>query len=607
MKKWIAVFTALVLMVSFCVTAQAASFQVTSDPAALSEGGLVNAAVVIYNDSSTVMQNIGISGQGVNYTSSDSIAPGSSMTLRLSNLAVGTDQLGQEMIFLVSWVQDGMQRTQQAVLVVQRGEPAEPLTAVCTPSKTSATTGDQVKLTYALTNHSAYPITDVTVKDNIAPDTAIAEGQVIQPGQTVKYEYKFTMGTEDARSAATINYTLNGSKQTLKLEDIKILYAQVSMDVVVTPETPTEEGTLFLINLTNTGNQTIKNVLITDENGAKVNQDGFTLEAGGIRSCSYMVDTDELRYVSFTIKGVDALGNAFETQTAEYAARPYVDPQLVSLSMVSRITRPMSDSGKLTVEFTVQNDSQVEITDAVIMETSLGELVQIGTLSSGTVTVEKEIVLSGAQQLEFILSAHDPSGAPHTAVCKMDVDYAKNSVTEQQTPNAPQQGGESSFTEAKVENISDTLFTILIVLVIVMVLCGVALVVLTIMERKIRRKRQEEDREREEARRRVQNRRTMGADRELQWPEQTRGVKPAHRSQQPQYRQEFQQARPQAPQQAAPQQTQQHQMPRQSVSQPQPKQQVRDVPLFDGSQDTTQRNAVRRQIRHVTPQDQDDE
>lgn len=480
MRRVISAICILVMMMAASTTALAATVQVATEPAQLTSAGTVKIKFSIANDSAYEMRNINISGFGVSGSDtlfSQVVPPNGALNFSLNGIEISEDMLGQTLTYTLTWNENGQQKSKDVGVKVGTQQALE-MTATRTASKTSGKEGDKIILTYTLNNPGTLSMTDITVKDSIAGNTAVASGLSIEPGASRTVTYEYTLGKQDASSQPTVTYKLNGEGKALTIDALAILVVNVQLDVAVATNDPTPEGVLFTLVLTNKGNQTINKIVVKDELGNSVNEDSFTLEAGKEKTLSYTVPTTELRNVSFTITGTDASGQPYENKTTGYEVKPYVDPGNVSLSLVATVLQPLSDSGRMQVRFAVQNNSNVDITDAVISETELGTLETIDILPLGETVVEKELLVGDPRELEFTLTASDPSGAQHTNQAKVTAAYV---ALASPTPVVTDDEGEEG---AAAGGMSDTLITVLIVLAALMAVAGIALLALSIYERK---------------------------------------------------------------------------------------------------------------------------
>ena len=485
MKRVISAICILAVVLAVSTSALAAAVVVTSDPQQLDSAGTVKISFTISNDSSYEMRNINISGYGL--TGSQElqglvIAPGGERSFYLPNVQVIDDMLGQPLSYTLAWTENGDNRSKSVSVTVEGPKQALEMTATRAADKTSGKEGDKITLTYTLNNPGEVEMTNISITDSGLKQSPIATGLTLQPGsQPLKVTYEYTLGKADAVSQPIITYKLNGEGKTYMLPDkltLEVLkVAKLEVDVVKSDPTP--DGVTFTLTLRNTGNQAVNGIRVADELGGKVNSQAFKLDVGAEKTLdAYLIpNPSALRNVSFIITGEDEQGQSTQLgKTESYEVWPYVDPSHVSLSLTATAKQPLSDSGRLQVRFAIQNNSNVEMTNAVIAEDQLGTLETTDILQLGETVVEKELLVGEPRELHFTLTASDPSGAQHSFQATLT---AAHEVQATPTP-VPEENGE----EEPQTSMSGTLITVLIVLAALMAVAGIALLALSIYERR---------------------------------------------------------------------------------------------------------------------------
>lgn len=492
MKKTVAAVLALLLTFLICPAALAqVDIQVSPSPQVLTEPGFVSMTFRVMNTSANSMENIGISGYGISGSKDltpGPIVPTQGLNFSLQNIEVVAGMVGQPLEFTLHWTENGAAMSQSVSVSLSGTTAVAPdMTGKVTADKASGAEGDKIKLTYALTNPAAVPMTNVVLKDTLAADKDIAGNATIAAGETKEFTYEYTLGSADAKSTPTVTYQVNGENKSLTIAPLTVSVVSIKLNTVVSQGETTPEGTQFSIVLRNEGNQTISKIQVTDEQGNKVNKDTFSLASGKEESLTYNVVTDTLRNVAFTITGIDAQNQPYENKTKSYAVTPYVDPSTISISLLTAVVQPLSDSGRIVVKFTVQNNSATELQEAVISEAEYGVVETIGVLAAGEYSVEKELLIGGPRELQFTLTAKDPSGAAHTYDSKLNAAYVTLAT---ETPAAPTDAAPEVTPEpaAQPTGISGTLLTVLIVLAVLMAVAGIALLALSMYEKKNNRR-----------------------------------------------------------------------------------------------------------------------
>ncbi|MDR1620170.1 MAG: hypothetical protein LBS18_05870 [Clostridiales bacterium] len=486
MKKVISTICVFMFFILAASVAYAAEITITANPSTLSAPGYVNISFSVINDSGYTITDMKIRGYRVG-DDDDSLAgqelpPAKALYFSVQNAQITQDMLGQPIVYTFYWTENGAQRSKETIVTVGLSADGVPPTPVAnemtgsrTASKLTGRDGEKITLTYTLKNPGTASMTNISVSDGIAGSTPIKSGITLEGGGSTAVTYEYTLGAQDATSEPVITYTVSGENKTLRLDKLTIAVVNVNISTTVSMADPTQEGVLFTITLTNSGNQTISDINVQDDLGTKVNTDNITLQAGQESVMSTTIKSDTLRNVSFTITGKDATGQPYEDKTQSYEVRPYVDPSNVSLQLYTTIVENLDENGNMKIRFTIKNDSQVEIVNATISEKLLGNVITtMPVLQPGETAQDVDLKIGEPRELEFMLLAYDPSGVERTYTSTITAAY-----TPTLTP-APISTGEP----ASAGGMSDTLVTVLIVLAVLMAVAGIALLALSLYERK---------------------------------------------------------------------------------------------------------------------------
>lgn len=490
--------TAIVIAIFMLVTllpagARAAQFTSSSDPLAVpAEGGSVTLSVTIYNDAQYSMENIVIKNNGsalFSGTSGTEIAPEQSVTFQ-QTVTVPASLVGQPINFEVTWTENGEAKsdTFSAVVLNSGGTAATMLSATRTASSPQASQGEVITLTYTLVNNGVTPISGVAITDKeIGGKTPMVKDVVVQPGVPYVYTYTYTMGHSTVTSTPVITFLqADGTTGTITIEDKTLGMVKSKISIEVQQGAPAEEGQVFKLILTNNGNQKISKIKITDELGNAVTSDAFALAIGESTSFSYTVPTDGERNVVFYINGQDATGTAYSDHTETYTVRKYIDPSLIGISFRAEVSQPLDASGSISINFYVENNGSLEMRNLVLSEAEYGVLYQLGSVPQGTQTINQRMNAGTPRELSFTLTIEDPSGNLYTYNAYITAGYVGVESEATPAPDVEVQGGD--LVSEVGGSISSALRTVLIVLVVLTVIAGVALMMLTSLEKEERKR-----------------------------------------------------------------------------------------------------------------------
>ncbi len=494
LKKRLCALAAAALCLCLCTSAFAAEITGSSTPESLSASGNVTFTFAIHNDSAATMTDIRIRYNGSEFftTAGVSIEPGASQSFTSSPLTVPEALIGQPIPFEVTWLEDGAVRSAQPTITVQSAvnDPLSQLpqnaslTATRTVSASQASTGEVITLTYTVTNSGVTPITGVSITDKeIGGREPMVKDVTIQPGVPYVFTYDYTMGRSTVTSSPVIAYLLpDGTEGKVTVSERVLGMINSRLSVAVEQGVASEEGQTFTLTLTNDGNQRISKIKITDELGSSV-AETFQLAIGESKTLTYTVPTTEARNVVFNIVGEDGVGQQYSDKTQSYAVRKYIDPSLIGIDFSAAVVETLNSAGSITVNFTVTNTGSLTMEDMVLRESEYGEIYRLDTFAPGTQTINQKVNVSTPRDLTFTLEIADPSGNLYTYTAYITADYVGTAASTDETPAIETP---ADLVAEVGSSVSSALRTVLIVLAVLTVVAGVALVILSALEKKER-------------------------------------------------------------------------------------------------------------------------
>lgn len=494
LKKRLCALAAAALCLCLCTSAFAAEITGSSTPESLSASGNVTFTFAIHNDSAATMTDIRIRYNGSEFftTAGVSIEPGASQSFTSSPLTVPEALIGQPIPFEVTWLEDGAARSAQPTITVQSAvnDPLSQLpqnaslTATRTVSASQASTGEVITLTYTVTNSGVTPITGVSITDKeIGGREPMVKDVTIQPGVPYVFTYDYTMGRSTVTSSPVIAYLLpDGTEGKVTVSERVLGMINSRLSVAVEQGVASEEGQTFTLTLTNDGNQRISKIKITDELGSSV-AETFQLAIGESRTLTYTVPTTEARNVVFNIVGEDGVGQQYSDKTQSYAVRKYIDPSLIGIDFSAAVVETLNSAGSITVNFTVTNTGSLTMEDMVLRESEYGEIYRLDTFAPGTQTINQKVNVGTPRDLTFTLEIADPSGNLYTYTAYITADYVGTAASTDETPAIETP---ADLVAEVGSSVSSALRTVLIVLAVLTFVAGVALVILSALEKKER-------------------------------------------------------------------------------------------------------------------------
>ncbi|MBQ6703842.1 MAG: hypothetical protein IJN08_03410, partial [Clostridia bacterium] len=368
-------------------------------------------------------------------------------------------------------------------------------------SSKQASPGEEITLTYTINNTGMTPVTVKSLVDRAigGKESILKESIVIEGGAKHELQYVYKMGRNTVESVPVVTYKdeATGEEGTAEASPITLGMISSKISVEVIQGEATANGVMFTLNLTNNGNQRISGIVITDDQGNRVNPEAFALAVGESRQLTYNVLTDAERYVVFNLSGETASGDDYEDNTKSYVVRKYIDPSLLGIQLTASVTETLNSAGSVEIQFDINNTGTMEMKDLIISEVTveiaedgteqqkLNELYRTETVPTGTFSTPVTLYVGQPRDLVFLVEMKDPAGNPYTYNTYITAEYLGVGDVEE-TPVA-QQNAINTLGASVGDSISRALTIAMIVLGALVVISIIAMIILSALEKKQRR------------------------------------------------------------------------------------------------------------------------
>ena len=297
-------------------------------------------------------------------------------------------------------------------LIYSGAEPELTVNRVITP--TTAQKGQEVSISYDITNTGTADVTGVTIKEN--PSVSSKSGVIdsIAPGDTGSYTFTVVMNKKDLTSSATISYKSGGKTYTTKVGAETIKYGEVKLSATLKADkkggAPGETVKLTL-TLKNSGNLDFTNVTVTDQTLGTVFS-GETVKAGETVTLEKELTISDTMDLQFTVKAENGTTEGVETATGRVKVIATDPTQQIVLGVDAESDRVQvyKIPGQVRFKVVVHNNSAVEVKDIDVkaVGTTLYHFDSIPAGESASFIRDTEISMAGTFQ--FTASCKDQLG-----------------------------------------------------------------------------------------------------------------------------------------------------------------------------------------------------
>ena len=291
------------------------------------------------------------------------------------------------------------------------------ITVKRTIAPTTAQKGQEVSVTYEVTNTGDVDVSSVNIKENSAISSKSGTIESIAVGETQSYTFTTTMGSKDMTSAATVSYKAGGKNYTTKVESTTIKYGEVKLTATLKADkkggAPGEPLKLTL-TLKNSGNLDFTNVTVTDPSLGTVFS-GETVAAGKTVTLEKEIVITESQELQFTVTADESTGKGIETATGRVKVTALDPTQQIALKLEASADRETVHKIPGTVRFTVTvyNVSNVEVKNITVkaVDVTLYSIDSIPAGGSASFVRDADVNMagdSGKGTFRFTATCKDP-------------------------------------------------------------------------------------------------------------------------------------------------------------------------------------------------------
>ena len=274
--------------------------------------------------------------------------------------------------------------------------------------------GQEVTVTYEITNSGTVDVSNVVVKENSAISSKSATVDEIKAGESEKVTFVATMGSKDLNSAATVTYKAGGKTFTTKSDSQTVKYGEVNLTAALEADkkggAPGDPLKLKL-TLKNKGTVDFTNVAVTDATLGTVFS-GETVKAGETVTLEKDLTITETMDLQFTVTAEDATGIPTETATGLVHVIAMDPTQQIILSVEAEADRTQVYKIPGNVRFTVRvhNESAVEVKNITVKAVDVA-LYTFESIPAGeTASFTRDMAVSMAGSFQFTANCKDQLG-----------------------------------------------------------------------------------------------------------------------------------------------------------------------------------------------------
>lgn len=262
---------------------------------------------------------------------------------------------------------DPVQVNKTIAVAIQQDAPTPKLTASYSVTPNPAQAGQEVVLTYTLSNTGNVAVTNVQITNTKLTNDKINVSR-IEPGDKVTREYTYTMGKKKVTFKPKVTYRAEGSDKVLTIANMAQKTLEVAtggLDLTLTGENVTGvmpgDKAKLVLKLKNTGNITYTGMQITDS-VLGVIESGLEIKPGEEKTVEKEFTVQESADHSFTVTGDSSAGGTIENASNKVSVVALDTDRALNLEVTAQAGQTVIRDKPATVAFavTVKNIGTVD-------------------------------------------------------------------------------------------------------------------------------------------------------------------------------------------------------------------------------------------------------
>ncbi len=402
---------------------------VTVSPTSLPGEGTVSVSVKINNNGDAI-SNVRLKYPSPTDTviSMGDMPPGTTKEHNNPEWHIYESMLGQNLAFTVMWVSaDGTEKSGTTqTFVISKQDPTLKVSGSVTADPMEVDQGQKTQFKFSFKNEGNVNIENAKLTaPPIDGGAQIGDTFNLAPGETNNKTYNVPINS-DMTVNAVYTYESGGQQYSYELPPltVKVKAPPVSLNMALTlqaDKTTVASGdeVTYTVTVQNTGNSRLDGLTVTDFLGNKLNLGTSALEAGNSATGVEAIKMTSSGNYAFVASAVGAGGEAVNAQSNSIAitvdgANPSVpaddiDPNNVVKTVVRVGATDLPGPGEVTVTASVQNLTDLELKNVVVLNDIIGTIGSAASLPGGqTVEFQKTFTAESTNTYVFKTSAQLP-------------------------------------------------------------------------------------------------------------------------------------------------------------------------------------------------------
>lgn len=356
-------------------------------------------------------------------------------------------------------------------------------------SETNVKQGENVKLTYVVTNTGDKTLTYVEVSEpSLGVVDKIDSSENLKPGEKITFTYTLRNIKQSFQSKPRLTYFADGKTQAVSGNTVNITVATAKLTATLEiSESQIDPGDSITLTgrVTNKGDITFKSVTISEKSLGELGS-ASNMGSGESKTVTKQVTPQDSAVYQLVVTAVDSTGKKYTYSSKSVTVKVADNPVPVTIDLTAQTdTVQLSEPGMVSFSIDVDNISNKTLSNVKITDQNDNTVQVIDELPAGSENIQYECMVNATTEFIFTATVEVDGVTSNFRSAPIKVTIANNETTaagETTTLTETTTPGETAVSAGG----GNTLTKVLIGLVVVIAIVITALIALVIYGNSIR-------------------------------------------------------------------------------------------------------------------------
>ena len=402
---------------------KASGDKVLLEASVVSSGDPVSNVKITYPDLTTV----------VTLNDGNPLETGKTYSHSNDSFGIPANSINKDLVFTLTYTNtDGTQGSATDSIHVYPKASTIKVTGSASVNNKELKQGEKATFTFTFKNEGDVKIENATLKaPPIEGGDVIGQPFSLNPGDLKKMEYSVTVN-KTMEVKPTLTFTADGGNKTLNLDSLNVTVKEaaksgIGLSLKADKDTVNAGDSVVLTaTITNSGDDQITDLALTDNNGQPVQLEDSSLNKGESTEATITVTPQATGNYKYTATGKNSAGDSVNAESNQVtvtvgsaSASPSASAEATAQTLVIRADSDiysLDGPGEVTLQVTVTNNSDVLLNNVKVTEKTLGDIGTTSAMGRDSKTFTAKAEVKETTEYVFTVTATTDDGQTVTAV-----------------------------------------------------------------------------------------------------------------------------------------------------------------------------------------------